>query len=79
MDRLTLVAGAAIAAGALVVYAIFRAGSRQVIEAVREEAKVEATNELLTGAERVASAANEELAKALDPNALDATLAAGQL
>jgi ABC-type bacteriocin/lantibiotic exporter with double-glycine peptidase domain len=79
MDRLTLVGMAAVAAGAIVVYAIFKAGTRTVIDAVRDEAKTEAVNEILQGAENVAAAANESLAIASDPNTLDATLAAGQL
>jgi len=81
MDRLTIVGVAAIGAGALAVYAVIRMFSQQAIQAVKEEAKVEATNELLTGAADVAAAANEKLAIAGDPgpDSVDATLAAGAM
>lgn len=81
MDRLTVVGIAAVGAGALVVYAVFRALSGTAVEAIKQEAKAEATNDLLTGAEKVAAAVNETLAVAGDPGngGVDAALAGGTL
>jgi hypothetical protein len=81
MDRFTLASIAAVGAGALVVYAVFRSLSSTALDAVRAEAKVEATNEMLTGAAELAGAANEVLAQASDPGtgSVDDTLAGAKL
>jgi hypothetical protein len=77
MNRLIIggVVLGAFAIGAGVVYMIYRAQMQEVVAG----AKAEAHQDILTGAAQVAAAADEQLAAARDPDAIEKALAQGTL
>lgn len=81
MERLIsagILLGTVALAGA-VLYFIWRTQMQTVVTAVKEEAKAEATEDILNGALQAARAADEQLAAARDPDALEKELAKGTM
>lgn len=67
----------ALAAGVL--YLIWRTQMQTVVTTIKEEAKAEATTDILNGAAQAAAAADEVLASARDPDAIEKELSKGTM